>query len=178
MHSAEMTSTLTSSVKETENTTSSEIQIPSRYANKIRAWLNALFNGNPEKVLVVDTPQEQPIDITSAASVAPNKPVLLEQLYNFREPVRVNSFLNQYRFLVPLLLEASPKISKYFPGKGASLQVIIDPEVEQDEQLMVIIIETSSPDEVYDRLERFDNEWWIGAVGRAKGKLCVDVEFV
>jgi hypothetical protein len=43
---------------------------------------------------------------------------------------------------------------------------------------MAIIVETSSPDEAFCRLERFDSEWWISAVGRAKGKLCINVEFV
>ena len=182
MHSIEMTSTLTSSIKGTENVTSSEIKIPSIYAQKISVWLSlkvkALFNDDAEKVLIIDTPQEQSIDITSAASIAPNKPVLLEHLYDFREPAMVNSFLNQYPFLVSLLLEANPHLRKHFPDQQIFLEVISDPETVDASQLVAIIVETSSPDEAFDCLERFDREWWISAVGRARGKLCINVEFV
>jgi len=181
-HSAEMTSTLTSSIKGTENITSSEVKIPSIYAQKISAWLSlkvkALFNDDAEKMLIIDTLHEQSIDITSAASIIPNRPALLEQLYDSREPVIVNSFLSQYSFLVSLLLEANPHLRKHFPNQQIFLEVISDPEIIDTNQLVAIVVETSSPDEAFERLKRFDNEWWISAVGRAKGKLCINVEFV
>jgi len=56
------------------------------------------------------------------------------------------------------------------------LEVADDPE-STDSQLVAIIIVSSSPDEVADRLEQFDRAWWLGAVRRARGDLCITVEF-
>lgn len=173
---------LTVRTKETDKITSSETKFPYDYLYKVSGWLSpkvkVWVSGNADTVPVIDTMQEQVIDVTSTVGISLNQSNLLERLYTFRDGVSVRASLARYPFLISLLLEASPRISKHFPGKEICLQVIADPEVAEDEQLMVLVIETSSPEEVYDRLERFDNEWWIGAVDRAKGKLCIDVEFV
>lgn len=173
---------LTSLIKETGEITSAEIKLHYSSLSKVSGWLppkvRRWLSRNTDDMAVIDTVQEQVIDITSTVSVSLPKSDFLEQVYSVRDSVNVRAFLVRYPFLISLLLEARPKISKYFPGKDVSLRVVADPEVTEDEQLMVLVIETSSPDEVYGRLERFDNDWWVGAVDRAEGKLCIDVEFV
>lgn len=173
---------LTARPKEQDKETSSEVKLPFSYLYKVSGWLSPnvkrWLGGNADVAPVIDSVQEQVIDVTSTGGISLDPSDFLELLYTFRDGMNVRAFLDRYPFLVSLLLEASPKINKYFPDKELALQVIIDPEAEKDKQLMVLIIETSSPDDVYEQLERFDNEWWIGAVNRAKGKLCIDVEFV
>ncbi len=118
------------------------------------------------------------VDETSATGVIPERSTLLENYYTFRDPITVRSFLVQHSFLIPFLFEARVKISEYFADTQVALEVVTDPESVSDDQLVAIIVEASSPDEAFDRLERLDNEWWIDAVGRAKGKLCINVEFI
>jgi hypothetical protein len=173
---------LTFRPKEIDEITSSEIKNPYAYLYKVTGWLSPKvkrwISGNADTAPVIDTAREQVIDVTSTVGIPLDLSDFLEQLYTFRDGATVRAFLARYPFLISLLLEASLKISSFFPEREASLQIITDPEAAADEQLMVIIIETSSPEEVYDRLERLDSEWWIGAVDRAKGRLCINVEFV
>jgi hypothetical protein len=64
---------------------------------------------------------------------------LLEQHYLLREPADVLAFLEKTPFLVPLLLELSPKLKKHFPGSAFFLQVFIGPEDDPDKLLVGII---------------------------------------
>lgn len=102
---------------------------------------------------------------------------LLESVYDFRDPEAVHLFLEQNPFLFLLLLEARSVISHYFPDTKVFLEVTMDPEAIDEEQMLAAIAVTSSAEEVFERLDRFDHEWWINAVHRAKGKLCINVEF-
>jgi hypothetical protein len=96
--------------------------------------------------------------------------------YQLRDSERVMSFLQNHSYLCSLLPEARHYIGVYFPNTPVALEVADDPE-SINSQLVAIIIVTSSPDEVSDRLEQFDRAWWLGAIGRARGKLCINVEF-
>lgn len=173
---------LTGWTKETDKITSSEINFPYNYLYKVSGWLSprvkVWFSGNVDTSPAIEAMQEQVIDVTSTTiGISLNQSGVLEQLYTFRDPAIVHLFLHQHPHLISLLLEAISHIRKYFPDQQTFLEVISNPEAVSS-QLVAIIVETSSPDEAFERLERFDNEWWISAVGRAKGKLCVNVEFV
>ena len=101
----------------------------------------------------------------------------LERLYTFRERAEGLWFLERYPFLVSLLLEAREKIGDYFPYSQAFLEVVTDPEATDDSQLVLFIATNLDPDEADERLEQRDEEWWLDSLGRAQGKLCIDVEF-
>lgn len=101
----------------------------------------------------------------------------LERLYTFREREEVLWFLESYPFLVSLLLEAYDNIGNYFPYTQVFLEVVTDPEAINDYQLVSSIATNLGPDEVIDRLERFDEDWWLDALDQAQGKLCINVEF-
>ena len=47
---------------------------------------------------------------------------LLEQLYTWRGRTEILQFVDQYPFLVPVLLEAPQKIRQYFPDSGLFLE--------------------------------------------------------
>jgi hypothetical protein len=103
---------------------------------------------------------------------------LLEQRCLFRRRDEVIRFLKVYPFLVPLLLEACDKIAEYFAAfSGVVLEVITDPEAENDRELFAFIRTSLPPVEAFDGLDRLDEEWWLDASDKAKGKLCIHVEF-
>jgi len=101
----------------------------------------------------------------------------LERLYTFREREEVLWFLESYPFLASLLLEAYDNIGNYFPHTQVFLEVVSDPEATNDYQLVSSIATNLDPDEVIDTLEEFDEDWWLDALDRAQGKLCINVEF-
>ena len=101
----------------------------------------------------------------------------LERLYTFRERGEVLGFLEKYPFLVSLLLEAYNEIGNYFPYSQVFLEVVTDPEVTDDSQLVIFIATDLDPFETDARLERFDEAWWLDALDQAQGKLYINVEF-
>ena len=115
-----------------------------------------------------------------AYTVPPNFSIqALERQYVFKDRDQVFSFLENHPFLVTLLLEAYSKIETYFPEyPQVSLEVIIDPEVPDDIQLVASIRVNLSPEEALERLDSFDRQWWLQSMDRAKGELCIDVEFL
>lgn len=112
--------------------------------------------------------------------VPPIEPALnsLSQLYAFRRPEEVLSFLHAYPFLVPLLVEAYSKITDYFEASPeVVLEVITDPEAANDHELFAFIRTSLPPDEAMSRLDQLDKEWWLDVADRAEGKLCIHIEF-
>jgi hypothetical protein len=115
---------------------------------------------------------------TARVPVKEPKPEALEKFYNFRRPVEVKGFLAAHPFLVPLLVEAYGKIAAYFePQPEVVLEVVTDPEADDDRRLFVFIQTSLLPEEALDRLDRLDDDWWLDAGDRGEGKLCLHVEF-
>jgi hypothetical protein len=102
----------------------------------------------------------------------------LEWLYILRRRSEVIKFLMDNIFLLPLLQEAYERIRNYF-GKSAQifLEIITDPEVTGDQELVIFIRTNLSLDEAFKKLEQLDREWWLDAPTNAREKLCIDVEF-
>ena len=101
----------------------------------------------------------------------------LEHSYTFKERAEVLRFLDEYPFLVPLLLEAPPKIEDHFPESPLFLTVLADPEVGDDAQLVLSIGVDFPPDQALLRLQQLDIEWWLDSVSQTEGRLCIDVEY-
>ncbi len=103
----------------------------------------------------------------------------LQQRYTFRNPQQVSSFLQAHSFLVPLLFEASSHIEQHFrSNQQVFLQVVTDPEAADDRELFIFIGTNLQPDDALDKLDLLDDEWWLDAMDRSKGDLCIDVEFL
>ncbi|MEG4530168.1 hypothetical protein [Microcoleus sp. D2_18a_D3] len=87
----------------------------------------------------------------------------LEKSYIFRDKTEVIEFINQYPFLLPVLLEAPVQISNYFPEQKLLLQVINDPEIPNYVHLVLSIILTDlDPDEAMDREDELRKNWSRG----------------
>ncbi len=138
------------------------------------------MNGTSFPVSLLEPVKEmrirQDMDVPIVRVHQPEIP-LLERLYRFRERLDVLGFLERYPFLIPLLLEAYGKIGEYFPYSQVFLEVVTDPEATNDYQLVLFIATNLDPDEADDRFERFDEDWWLDALDRAQGMLCINLEF-
>jgi hypothetical protein len=100
-----------------------------------------------------------------------------ELTYTLREPREVLSFLEKNKFLMPLLIEARFKIRNHFPNSRIFLEVDTDPEDINDQQLVAFIATNLPPHEALRELKQFDEDWWLDALDRANGKLCINAEF-
>lgn len=101
---------------------------------------------------------------------------LLQRFYSLREPVEVTDFLSNNSFLFPILIQAHTRAKKRFSSSKLFLGVVTDPELE-DTRMMISISTDLAPDKTLLKLEQLDEEWWLAASGRAKGKLTITVEF-
>jgi hypothetical protein len=102
----------------------------------------------------------------------------LKNLYVLRDENTIHSFLQEYAHLVDLLLEAYQHIEIYFGSNPrVFLEVVIDPEATNDRQLVAYIRTDLPPDEALSKLQQLDERWWLDAMDRSEGKLCVHIEF-
>jgi len=103
----------------------------------------------------------------------------LQEIYSFRRKEEVAGFLENHPYLVPLLLEAYPQIERHFSGHPVVfLEVITDPEADDDRELYAFIGTRLPPEGALDKLDKFDKDWWLRALEKAKGNLCIHVKYL
>lgn len=96
----------------------------------------------------------------------------------FRNKDSITAFLDQYPEITTKLFEARENILKFFPNHSFALEVMADPENEDDPQLILYIQTTLSPDEAIERLDKFDDEWWLDVDIAIQEKVCLTVEYL
>lgn len=91
-------------------------------------------------------------------------------LYTLRNPTDIREFLKNNRYLIPLISEAYGKLQMFFPPSTVFMEVL------QNE--MVISVGTSlSANEAKNKLDEFDDRWWLNECIKSNAKLCITVEF-
>jgi hypothetical protein len=89
----------------------------------------------------------------------------------------VEDFLGRHAFLVPILDEAQTHITEYFPQAQVALELSSDAEGSpSDEQLVVLICTTLTPDVALAQLKCFDRDWWLDRVDQSQGKITINLE--
>lgn len=101
----------------------------------------------------------------------------LDKLYNLRGKSEILQFLEQNDFLIPVLLEAPGKISNYFPDAELFLECVTDPETVGEAMLELAISMNLDPDEAVDKLDRFQDEWWLNLSDKLREPLCPILEY-
>jgi hypothetical protein len=101
----------------------------------------------------------------------------IDKLYIFREANEVTSFLEENLFLIPLLQEAYTHIKRHFPLSDVVLEVVTDPEIMGQKDLVVFIVVKQKAEEASQALDRLDEEWWLDTLDRAEDKLHITLEF-
>lgn len=100
----------------------------------------------------------------------PSALATLERLYTF-DPATIGDFLTAHPFLVPLLEEAYPHVVQHFPDDRYSLNLSLGGELE------LLIHTAQQVNDVLDRLEAIDDEWWLDNAPRAQGLMMIYHEF-
>jgi len=109
--------------------------------------------------------------------VVVNTPYLLDEMYTFREPNIVKEYLVSNTFLRPILEEAAEKIRNYFPSSPLVLEVISNPEEEDDTYLVLFIKTNLAPFNAVEQLNRLDEEWFLSLPAKLKQSLSINLEF-
>jgi len=102
---------------------------------------------------------------------------LLEQ-FELRNEGKVNQYLQQHSFLLPLILEAKAQIARIFsPETRTALEISADPS-DGSSQLYLVIPTRLKAEEAYRRFERLDQEWWLEASESAQFRMNIVPEFI
>lgn len=101
----------------------------------------------------------------------------LEQLYVFREKSGILHFLEKKQILLSLLEDTYINIRSYFPTSDLFLEVVIDPEIPNERQLVIFIAIKENAEEASEALDKLDENWWMDNMDRAQGSLCITLEF-
>lgn len=116
---------------------------------------------------------------SSSSTILDPLPASLEGLdprYEIHDRAAVVAYLDRHPFLLPLLNDASTQIPRYFePNDLPELQVVQDRE-SLARQLYLIVRTSLPPETAFDRLDRFDEAWWLDASDAAQGALTIDIE--
>lgn len=101
----------------------------------------------------------------------------IEAAYDLVNRREVLDLLHQHSFLVPILIEASEVIPRYFPpGSSLALEVFTEPDFGEERILFALIRSRLDTFEAHAHLDRLDEEWWLDASVGARGELVVDVQ--
>lgn len=144
--------------------------------NLIEGIFTGYLLGNVSATSLVDNLRRPAL--TNAASDSPRSLIsALQEGFEFRSRDAVIRFLWQNPFLIALLLESHEKIRAEFGDPvQLILQVVRDPESDQDDELFLTIKTTLSPQQASESLERLDKNWWVDASSAAQCKLNIDYE--
>lgn len=117
-----------------------------------------------------------PEELTEAqADDAVRKPVRLDHRVTVADHGAVTQVLQDERLLGALVNEATGELLTRFPGADLRLEVVADPDYGGWDQLFLGVVAPGGGDDAMEALRRFDEQWWIHHVGRARGRLCVDL---
>ncbi|MEG3971380.1 hypothetical protein QUA00_27720 [Microcoleus sp. T2B6] len=101
----------------------------------------------------------------------------LEKLYSWRGKTEILQFLEKHQFLIPVLLEAADKICHYFPDAKLFIECVTDPEAVEDSMLELAICMNVTPEEAVDKLNQFQDEWWLNLSDKIRQPLCPILEY-
>jgi hypothetical protein len=95
-------------------------------------------------------------------------------------------FLGDHSYLNDLLTEALFEITKYFPSSALNLEVMTDPDSDVEiyspgkgnAELVLSILTTLEVRESIEKRNKFDRDWWVKNIRRAKGKLCITIDYI
>jgi hypothetical protein len=142
----------------------------------LRGWLPSSGRRIGRSINAVNEPStEQWRDTgTSTVLLSTRTLSLLELLYTFRSSSSVETFLENHPFLAQMLIDLHGQLEHFFPWSNMILDISADPE---GNYLVVYVVTDTTAQEAIERLDRFDDQYWIDHRHRAQGKLIVNIEF-
>ncbi len=103
----------------------------------------------------------------------------IEKDFLFRQPEKVQAFLQDHPQLIEIVLEAALHIERHFGlDTQVELAVSVDPEIEDMEELFAYVCTSLPVDEALARLDRLDEEWFLDQLERVDDLFNIDLRFV
>ncbi len=103
---------------------------------------------------------------------------MLEQAYVFKDEYTVRAFIEKNPSLISILKEIYANILRYFPQSQIRLNIFSDPDITGSDELAATVITSMSPEEALEKLNQFDENWWLDAMSSINGKISINVEFI
>ena len=111
-------------------------------------------------------------------SVTQAGPERVARSYALRDAAAVLTFLHDHPEVVPPLLDAVEVVPRFFgPGTTLALEVYRDPEARDDRELFALIVTPLVVAPALERLQRFEDEWWLRVLPTANRKLMFGLEY-
>jgi hypothetical protein len=87
----------------------------------------------------------------------------------------VDDLLKEESGLADLVGEATDQLVNFIPDARLRLELLKDSDFGEGEQLFLAVATSLRDGEAQEALRRFDKEWWVHHIQRARGLLCIDL---
>ena len=103
----------------------------------------------------------------------------LENGYELRNFAAVAAYVAEHPQLTGFLLDSYGQLRKYFDATASyALEVVSDPEISPSSDFLFVNIRTSMPvDEAMERLDQFDEAWYLDQVNSFGELVNFNLEF-
>lgn len=118
---------------------------------------------------------DKSISVKIIAGRVEEDPDVSERINRLDIEPEVVHFLRQDSDLASVVNEATSQLVRFIPDASLSLKLLSDPEYDTGEQLFLGISTGLAEDDALEALGRFDRQWWVDHVSRARGLLCIDL---
>jgi hypothetical protein len=98
------------------------------------------------------------------------------KLYRTPKDASVATFLRENSTIPQLLLQAAPRLKKYFGDAALTLRAPVDEDGSQT--LYAVVLWPGDVTEVRQALDKFDDNWWLAKSGPDAGSLSFTYELV
>ena len=90
----------------------------------------------------------------------------------------IERFLDKHKDIADLVLEAHAKIRDFFTSETLLLELISDISIEGGEELFVYIQTHLSVEEAVEKMNDFDEQWFLDQLSRTKGLFNFNLRFL
>ena len=104
---------------------------------------------------------------------------ILAREYEIRNAPEVAVFLRENNFLIDLLEEIPSKLKKIFGGKSKfALELLSEPDFPSSREIFVLVLTEEDAEQARNKMNKFDEKWWLKHLDEARCKLNVSLEYV
>lgn len=104
---------------------------------------------------------------------------VLAREYEIRNPSEVARFLGENTFLLDLLEEIPPVLKKFFGSKSNfALELLSEPDFPSSREIFILVLTEEKAEQARNKMNKFDEKWWLKHLDRARCKLNISLEYV
>jgi hypothetical protein len=112
-----------------------------------------------------------------AAVIVADKLESLKDKFILREQEDIEYFIEENPSVVDFALEACSELRKVFPTEPLFMQMYYEPAGEEYDKLLIKIGTSDGARIASEKLDQFDNSWWLNNLSNANGKLNILLEY-